>query len=283
RILPGFSIWRVDNVIGTFHAHSSANQPSRTEALDLHHVLLRNPNCYIIKDLAADSPVRSDQPTDQLSNPKSTSGWDVVRTLSRPSSYCTSTPHFERIWWDKGGDSRRPFSIWRPLPRFGFAPVGDCITEGLEPPTLGILFKCDDKIVSEKPVRFMKVAQIDKKGIDDVFLWYPVAPPGYASLGCVVTKTDEMPSKDSICCPKLGLVNQANISEDPISRSSSSKGPNCWSIWKVGNQGCTFLARPDLKKPSARLAYSIADHAKPKAPDNVTAELKLGSLSISIL
>jgi hypothetical protein len=31
-------------------------------------------------------------------------------------------------------------------------------------------------------------------------------------------------------------VNQANISEDPISRSSSSKGPNCWSIWKVGNQ-----------------------------------------------
>uniref|UniRef100_A0A453NXY8 Uncharacterized protein n=1 Tax=Aegilops tauschii subsp. strangulata TaxID=200361 RepID=A0A453NXY8_AEGTS len=27
----------------------------------------------------------------------------------------------------------------------------------------------------------------------------------------------------------------------------------------------------------------IADHAKPKAPDNVTAELKLGSLSISIL
>lgn len=130
RMLSGFSIWRVDNVIASFHAHSSANQPTRTEALDLHHVLLRNPNCYIIKDLTADSSVRSDHPTDQSSRSKSTSGWDVVRTLSRPSSYCTSTPHFERIWWDKGGDSRRPFSIWRPLPRFGFAPVGDCITEG---------------------------------------------------------------------------------------------------------------------------------------------------------
>jgi vacuolar protein sorting-associated protein 13A/C len=235
-MLSGFSIWRVDNVVGTFHAHSSANQPTRTEALDLHHVLLRNPNCYIIKDLNADSSVQSEQPTDQLTHHKSTSGWDAVRTLSRPSSYCTSTPHFERIWWDKGGDTRRPFSIWRPLPRFGFASLGDCITEGLEPPTLGILFKCDNKIVSERPVQFTKVAQIDRKGVDEIYFWYPVAPPGYASLGCVVTKTDEMPTKDSICCPKLGLVNQANISEDPISRSSSSKGPNCWSIWKVGNQ-----------------------------------------------
>jgi vacuolar protein sorting-associated protein 13A/C len=126
----GFSIWRVDNVVATFHAHSSANQPTRTEALDLHHVLLRNPNCYIIKDLNADSSAQSEQPTDPLIHRKSTSGWDAVRTFSRPNSYCTSTPHFERIWWDKGGDTKRPFSIWRPLPRFGFASVGDCITEG---------------------------------------------------------------------------------------------------------------------------------------------------------
>uniref|UniRef100_A0A0A9DW10 Uncharacterized protein n=1 Tax=Arundo donax TaxID=35708 RepID=A0A0A9DW10_ARUDO len=47
-----------------------------------------------------------------------------------------------------------------------------------------------------------------------------------------------MRSKELICCPKLGLVSQANIAEDPISRSSSSKGANCWSIWKVENQGC---------------------------------------------
>ena len=38
-----------------------------------------------------------------------------------------------------------------------------------------------------------------------------------------------------------------------------------------------------MKKPSARLAYHIADHAKPKARENITAELKLGCLSVSIL
>jgi vacuolar protein sorting-associated protein 13A/C len=105
----------------------------------------------------------------------------------------------------------------------------------LEPPTLGILFKCDT-VVSEKHVQFTKVAQIDRKGFDEIFFWYPVPPPGCTSLGCIVTKTNEMPSKDSICCPKLGLVSQAGIAEDPISRSSSSKAPNCWSIWKVENQ-----------------------------------------------
>ncbi|KAL6841988.1 hypothetical protein ACP4OV_028188 [Aristida adscensionis] len=281
-LISGFSIWRVENMIASFHAHSSIDQPGRIEALDLHHVLLRNPNCYIVRDLNADSSVENEQPTDQSTHRTSASGWDVLRTLSRPSSYCMSTPHFERIWWDKGSDTKRPFSIWRPLPRFGFASVGDCITEGLEPPTLGVLFKCDT-VVSEKPVQFTRVAQIDRKGIDEIFFWYPVPPPGCASLGCIVTKTDEMPSKDSICCPKLGLVNQANIMEDPICRSSSSKGPNCWSIWKVENQACTFLARPDLKKPSARLAYSISDHAKPKARENITAEVKPGRLSVTIL
>jgi len=281
-IISEFSIWRVDNVIASFCAHNSIEQPTKTEALNLHHVLLRNPNCYIVKDLSADSSIQNDQSSDQLNHRKSLSGWDVLRTLSRPSNYCMSTPHFERIWWDKGNDTKKPFSIWRPLPRFGFASVGDCITEGFEPPTLGILFKCDT-VVSEKPVQFTKVTQIDRKGLEEIFFWYPVPPPGYASLGCIVTKTDEMPSKDSICCPKLSLVSQANMSEDPISMSSSSKGPCCWSIWKVENQGCTFLARPDVKKPSAQLAYRIADHAKPKARENITAELKLGCLSVGIL
>jgi vacuolar protein sorting-associated protein 13A/C len=38
-----------------------------------------------------------------------------------------------------------------------------------------------------------------------------------------------------------------------------------------------------VKKPSARLAYRIAEHAKPKARENIAAELKLGCLSVSIL
>ncbi|KAK6160946.1 hypothetical protein DH2020_004327 [Rehmannia glutinosa] len=95
------------------------------------------------------------------------SGWDVLRSISKASTYYMSTPNFERIWWDRGGDLRRPFSIWRPLPRLGYAILGDCITEGLEPPPLGIIFKADDPEISAKPVQFTKVAHIGKKGQEE--------------------------------------------------------------------------------------------------------------------
>lgn len=48
-------------------------------------------------------------------------------------------------------------------------------------------------------------------------------------------------------------------------------------------QAGTFLARGDLKKPSGRLAYTIGDSVKPKAQENVTAEIRLGFLSLTVL
>lgn len=101
---------------------------------------------------------------------------------------------------------------------------------------MGIIFKANNPEISAKPVQFTRVAHITGKGIDEVFFWYPIAPPGYASLGCVVSRTDEAPCLDSFCCPRMDLVNQANILELPISRSSSLKASQCWSIWKVENQ-----------------------------------------------
>lgn len=48
-------------------------------------------------------------------------------------------------------------------------------------------------------------------------------------------------------------------------------------------QACTFLARSDLKKPSSRLAYTIGDSVKPKTQENITAEVKLRCLSLTVL
>ncbi|KAI7737222.1 hypothetical protein M8C21_001545, partial [Ambrosia artemisiifolia] len=111
----------------------------------------------------------------QRSNQSSSSGWDTLRSISKASCYM-STPSFERIWWDKGSDIRRPVSVWRPIPRPGFKVLGDCITEGLEPPGLGIIFKADNPDISANPVQFTKVAHILIKGLDEAFFWYPIAP-----------------------------------------------------------------------------------------------------------
>ncbi|XVE82332.1 hypothetical protein DITRI_Ditri15bG0139900 [Diplodiscus trichospermus] len=282
----GFSIWRLDNVLGSFYAHSSTACPSKENGSDLSHLLLWNSvwSYASLKESIPGFAVDNDHASQQTSNLSAgSSGWDIIRSISKATSCYVSTPHFERLWWDKGGDIRGAVSIWRPILRRGYAILGDCITEGLEPPSLGIIFKSDDPEISAKPVQFTKVAHITGKGFDEVFFWYPIAPPGYASLGCVVSRTDEAPPIDLFCCPRMDLVNSTNILELPISRSSSSKASQCWSIWKVENQACTFLARSDSKKPSTRLAYTIGDSVKPKMRENVTAEIKIRYFSLTVL
>ncbi|KAK7264763.1 hypothetical protein RJT34_32373 [Clitoria ternatea] len=280
----GFSIWRLDNAIGSFFAHSSTGGPLKDRCYDLNHLLVWNSNraplIGPVSDCNSDPETNNKQ---QASKSVSTSGWDILKSISKATNCYMSTPNFERIWWDKGSDIRRPISIWRPIARRGYAVLGDCITEGLEPPALGIIFKNDSPDISSKPVQFTKVSHIVGKGIDELFFWYPIAPPGYVSLGCVVSRTDEAPRADLFCCPRMDLVSQANIHEVPLSRSSSSRAPQCWSIWKVENQACTFLARSDLKKPSSRLAYIIGDSVKPKTRENINTELKLRYFSLTIL
>lgn len=108
----------------------------------------------------------------------------------------------------------------------------------MEPPPLGIIFKADNAEISAKPTQFTKVAHIVIKGLNEAFFWYPVAPPGYVSLGCIVTQSDEPPNLNLCCCPHMDLVSQANMFEMPITKSVSSKASQCWSIWKIENQVC---------------------------------------------
>ncbi|WVZ12338.1 hypothetical protein V8G54_016868 [Vigna mungo] len=283
HFISGFSIWRLDNAVGSFFAHSSTGCPPKDRCYDLNHLLVWNSNRAPLIGPVSDYSSDQENKNIQTSKSVNTSGWDILKSISKATNCYMSTPNFERIWWDKGSDLRRPVSIWRPIARHGYSVLGDCITEGLEPPALGIIFKNDTPDVSSKPVQFTKVSHIAAKGIDEVFFWYPIAPPGYVSLGCVVSKLDEPPRLDLFCCPRMDLVSQANIHEVPLSRSSSSKTPQCWSIWKVENQACTFLARSDLKKPSSRLAYIIGDSVKPKTRENINTELKLRYFSVTIL
>lgn len=282
----GFSIWRLDNVVGSFFPYPSVDCPSNEFCYDLNHCLKWNTYGHHSSSKRSLSKSCLDREPDASQGGKQnagSSGWDILRAYSRSHNCFVSVPNFERIWWDKGGEFRRPVSIWRPIPRPGYAILGDCLTEGLEPPTLGIIFLADNPEISAKPTQFTKVAHILGRGIDEAFFWYPIAPPGYAAMGCVVTRTDEPPRVESFCCPRLDLVGPASIMEVPLSRSSSSKASHCWSIWKVENQACTFLARSDLKKPSSRLAYSIGDSVKPRMRENVTSEMKLRCLSLTIL
>ncbi|KAL7618287.1 hypothetical protein Lser_V15G01600 [Lactuca serriola] len=277
----GFSIWRLDNFVGSFDANPSISCPPLDRCYDLNLLLLLNSSWRRLSGREPKSDTNVDQET---TNQQTNNNKDTTLSSSNTKASCSmSTPNFERIWWDKGCDTRRPMSVWRPIPRPGFKILGDCITEGLEPPGLGIIFKADSGDLCANPVQFTKVAHIIIKGVDEAIFWYPIAPPGYASMGCVVTRVDKMPKLNILCCPRNDLVTQANIHENPISKYQSSKVNQSWSIWKVDNQANTFLARSDMKQPSSRLAFTIGDSVKPKTRDNIMAEIKLKCFSLTIL
>lgn len=133
NFVSGFSIWRIDNVLASFLAHASTGCPPIDNTYNLNHLLLWNSiQHHSSKQYAAKVRVGRDDPGSlQKSNQvENSSGWDIIRLISKAASCYMSTPNFERIWWDKGGDLHRQISIWRPIARPGYAILGDCITEG---------------------------------------------------------------------------------------------------------------------------------------------------------
>lgn len=127
----GFSIWRSDNVVGSFYAHISNQCPSKDYCLDLGHIIMWSSIQHQTSKESTVDPIDCHDGGQQTTDHSvSSSGWDVVRSISKATHYYMSTPHFERIWLDKGNDVRRPVSIWRPIARPGYAVLGDCVAEG---------------------------------------------------------------------------------------------------------------------------------------------------------
>lgn len=137
----GFSIWRLDNAIGSFFAHSSTGCPLKDRCYDLNHLLVWNSIRAPLVGPVSEYPPDDENNNQQTSKTVNTSGWEILKSISKANNCYMSTPNFERIWWDKGSELRRPVSIWRPITRHGYAVLGDCITEGLDLLTLGPFFK----------------------------------------------------------------------------------------------------------------------------------------------
>ncbi|XP_024384462.1 uncharacterized protein [Physcomitrium patens] len=295
RYKNGCSIWRVENAAGSFYAHCSTTPPSRILTRDLSETLLRTVS-HIVMDM--DKPdVKAEASSNQGSLRRLPSVNSRVDSMAsgRHSTgrYLITTPQFERLWWDKGSEFRHAASIWRPVLPPGYAIVGDCLMQGLEPPGVGVALRDDNTGRLAKPLRYLQRMHTTGRGLEDVVVWFPVAPAGYVAVGCVVTKAPEMPSVDLVRCLRVDLVIQSRLLKPAIWTLSSERSPNSvWSMsgvrggyscsmWRVENQANTFFARPDLKCPPGRMAYALAD-GKKKARDKLSAELKIGRISANV-
>jgi vacuolar protein sorting-associated protein 13A/C len=126
----GCSIWRMENVAGSFYAHSSIDPPARSLAIDICEMLQRTTSSTIDterRDLRPD--VASHNAS--LRKMPSSSRLDSTPAVKASSGrFLLTTSQFERMWWDKEAEARRTASIWRPVVPAGYAIIGDCLVEG---------------------------------------------------------------------------------------------------------------------------------------------------------
>jgi vacuolar protein sorting-associated protein 13A/C len=119
--------------VGSFFIHSSIEAPPKYVQCDLREVLR-----YGLDASGTDVEKSSTEPVSLPDvgsrhierTPSSARLQSVPKSPSQANRNLITTSQFERIWWDKGSDSRKVVSIWRPKPPSGYAVLGDCLVEG---------------------------------------------------------------------------------------------------------------------------------------------------------
>ncbi|XP_031385571.1 uncharacterized protein LOC116199374 isoform X2 [Punica granatum] len=160
--------------------------------------------------------------------------------------------------FDKVGTIRNPqndqvYVFWRPCAPPGFAILGDYLTPMEKPPTKGVLAINTNFARVKKPISFKliwpspgssKQALHNQNSLEaeitDCSIWFPEAPKGYVSLGCVVSQGMQPPPLSSVSCISVSLVTPCSL-RDCITISSNDLYPTDLAFWRVDNSVGTFL------------------------------------------
>lgn len=121
-------------------------------------------------------------------------------------------------------------TFWRPLCDSKYAIMGDCISFGQDPPQKYVSVVAKGYGMVKKPLRFKSVFCDES-----IQIWHPVAPPGYVSLGCIITEAHEVPDLEDVSCINQSLC-FPTLTEEYFSPVSSSI-----SLVNVRNDFGTFI------------------------------------------
>eukprot|EP00897_Mesotaenium_endlicherianum_P008373 jgi/Mesen1/7564/ME000392S06833 len=290
------SIWNVDNSVGTFFASAGLEPPGRALPQELRADLRYGTSADGASD-DDDSDKKGGGGGAQLSRAptqsRSASSRADLHTRQASSKmpaaarqYLT-VPDLERIWWDKGSDSKRHVTIWRPQAPPGYAILGDIVVDGFERPDSGLVVLDEEAGSSDrvtKPLKYALRGQLPPgHGLEEVTFWLPVAPAGYVALGCVAVPGSHAPSLDAVRCVRMDLASQKSFASKPLwACIPSPRSEPSFGIWPVDNQAGTFMVQAGQKKPPWRMAYSLAELEKPREPANLDAQIKSNRVSFTV-
>lgn len=271
------AFWRLDNSFGTFLPVDPTTHCLMSKAYELRCIKFGSLKASSAASNSLDSQVHSggqqtlqyDQSADANSN----------RRLETVAS-------FQLIWWNQGSNSRKKLSIWRPVVPMGMIYFGDIAVKGYEPPnTCIVLHDSRDENIFKTPLDFQLVGQIKKqRGNESISFWLPQAPPGFVSLGCVACKGKPKQNEFStLRCMRSDLVAGDKFLEESVWDTSDAKHvTEPFSIWTVGNELGTFIARGGFKRPPRRFALKLADSSVPSGSDVTIIDAGIGTFSLAL-
>lgn len=121
RCHSNFALWRVDNAAGSFLPADPTTFSVRGTAYELRRTIFGFPEVYHEMPKSSDSHGSPSQ-TETLHLEKSL----IVTSGQR----FEAVANFQLIWWNRGSNSKKKLSIWRPVVPQGKIYFGDVVIKG---------------------------------------------------------------------------------------------------------------------------------------------------------
>ncbi|CAI5954752.1 unnamed protein product, partial [Closterium sp. NIES-64] len=280
--LQSFKLWRIENSLSTFSARQE-QEAACAFAFDLRYQLPANTPSNL-----------SSLPIDLDGVATGTSAQQVEDSMSFevPSVAISSRQqegfqqaHFFKLAWESRREtSGTAISVWRPLCPEGFAFLGDVIHSGCSPPDSTVIIEGVDDSLLVKPLSWKLLKYIPTQGTQDsVAFWSAVPPPGYSSLGVVVTVGKTAPSEDSFRCVRNDACVPVKIAAAPVFELVSRKGKPLCKLWPVENQVGSFLVTTKGRKgPPRRLGLGIFVLDEQRPVSRVYVDVSLPVFSVTL-
>ncbi|XP_022737877.1 uncharacterized protein LOC111290709 isoform X2 [Durio zibethinus] len=183
-------------------------------------------------------------------------------SASEETKFVKHSINFRKIWSSerelKGrcalcrkqvADDGGVFSIWRPICPDGYVSIGDIARVGSYPPNVAAVYRYIDKLFA-LPVGYDLVW---RNCLDDyttpVSIWYPRAPEGFTSLGCVAVAGFEEPEADLVHCVAETHAEETTFEEQKVWSAPESYPWGC-HVYQVRSDALHFVALRETKEES---------------------------------
>ncbi|CAI5497894.1 unnamed protein product, partial [Closterium sp. Naga37s-1] len=280
--LQSFKLWRIENALSTFSARQE-QEAACAFAFDLRYQLPANTPSNL-SSLPIDLDAVATGTTAQQVEDSMSFEVPSVAISSRQQEGFQQAHFFKLAWESRRETSSTAISVWRPLCPEGFAFLGDVIHSGCSPPDSTVIIEGVDDSLLVKPSSWKLLKYIPAQGTQDsVAFWSAVPPPGYSSLGVVVTVGKTAPSEDSFRCVRNDACVPVKIAAAPVFELVSRKGKPLCKLWPVENQVGSFLVTTKGRKgPPRRLGLGIFVLDEQRPVSRVYVDVSLPVFSVTL-